>query len=414
MCSKLSSRQQKQLQHDEQQSPNDDDGLRVNAVATIRPLNERMYVGVRYFSDWEGYGCVALRSIPRHTLIHVETAVLRGNQCTVALERHRNGHHKSKEDDVAYLREECRLTEEEIDGLWTLHDQYQGRYKNIPETRNSKRLFGIIYSNAFQDEENGHAYRMYRNAARFNHSCSPNVGYDFDGWTIRMYTTQDVQAGETLCTCYSDVVYHFGRDKRQAYLKGALNFDCACSACHPAHATDGPNNGGGDVDDSEMNVRDAILTGDEHRRRLKEIAMELRGRLGDACPLYDPLFSMSVNKFYKSQNAPAIGTGADTGTKVDIERRREQLREKARLRKLSREIPIGEYDLNLLHQYLDLLEKEGIDHDLLPVYEMAYNVAAGVNCPSKHELAEKCLNLYRLAKGADHPKTRAFNEKMKG
>ena len=229
MCSKLSSRQQQQLQeHDEQQSTNDDDdGLRVNAEATVRPLNERMCVGVRYFSDWEGYGCVALRSIPRHTLIHVETAVLRGNQCTVALERHRNGQHKSKEDDVAYLREECRLSEEEIDGLWALHDQYQGRYKNIPETRNSKRLFGIIYSNAFQNEENGHAYRVYRNAARFNHSCSPNVGYDFDGWTIRMYTTQDVQAGETLCTCYSDVVYHFGREKRQAYLKGALNFDCA-------------------------------------------------------------------------------------------------------------------------------------------------------------------------------------------
>ena len=171
--------------------------------------------------------------------------------------------------------------------------------------------------------------------------------------------------------------------------------------------------GGGDVDDSEKNVRDAILTGDEHRRRLKEIAMELRGRLGDACPLYDPVFSMSVNEFHQ-RHVAAAGAGADTGTKVDIERRREQLREKARLRKLSREIPIGEYDLNLLHQYLDLLEKERVNHDLLPVYEMAYNVAAGVNCPSKHEWAEKCLNLYLLAKGADHPKTRAFNEKMKG
>ena len=414
MCSKLSSRQQQllQQQHDGQQSTNDDDGLRANAAATIRPLNERMYVGVRYFSDWEGYGCVALRSIPRHTLIHVETAVLRGNQCTVALERHRNGRHRSKEDDVAYLREECRLTEEEIDGLWALHDQYQGRYKSIPETRNSKRLFGIIYSNAFQNEENGHAYRVYRNAARFNHSCSPNVGYDFDGWTIRMYTTQDVRAGETLCTCYSDVVYHFGREKRQAYLKGALNFDCACSACHPAHATHNSMCGGG-ADDSEKNVRDAISTGDEHRRRLKENAMELRGRLGPACSLYDAVFSMSVNEFYQ-RHVAAAGMGADTETKVDIERRREQMREKARLRKLSREIPIGEYDLNLIGEYLSLLEEEGIDHDLLPVYELACGVATGVNCPSKHEWAEKCLNLYLLAKGADHPKTRAFREKIDG
>ena len=379
---------------------------------TIRPLNE--CVGVKYFSDWEGYGCVALQNIPKHTLIHMETPILRGNQCAVALAKHRSGEHRCKEDDVKYLMDECRLTEKEIDGLWALHDQYEGRYSGVHEMSDaspgcdSKRLFGLIYSNVFQNVENGHAYRLYRNAARFNHSCSPNVGYDFDDWTIRMYTTREVRAGDTLCTCYSDVVYHFGRVKRRAYLKGALKFDCACSSCHPEHM---PCDDGGA---SELEVKNIEHIGDERRKRLKEIAVELKARLGDACPLYDAVFNISVNEFYKSQNAPASGTGADTATQVDIERRREQLREKARLRKLSREIPIGEYDLNLLHEYLDLLEKEGIDHDLLPVYEMAYDVAAGVHCPSKHEWAEKCLNLYLLAKGADHPKTRAFNEKMKG
>ena len=414
MCSNSSRRQ-----HDGEQgicTSNDDGHAAAEAEAgpkstTIRPLNEHGHVGVQYFSDWEGYGCVALRSIPRHTLIHAETAVLRGNQCTVALERHRNGRHKSWEDDAGYLRDECRLSEEEMEGLWALHDQYQGRYQSIPpETRNSKRLFGIIYSNAFQNVENGHAYRVYRSAARFNHSCSPNVGYDFDGWTIRMYTTRDVQAGETLCTCYSDVVYHFGRDKRQAYLKGALNFDCACSACHPAHSSNITDGG----DDSEKKARDAIQASDEHRRRLKEIAIELRGRLGSTCSLYDSVFSMSVNEYHQRHIASAGVASRDADAKVDIERRREQLREKARLRKLSREIPIGEYDLNLIGEYLDLLEKEGIDHDLLQVYEMAYDVAAGVQCPSKYEWADKCLNLYLLAKGADHPKTRAFHEKVKG
>ena len=142
--------------------------------------------------------------------------------------------------------------------------------------------------------------------------------------------------------------------------------------------------------------------------------MELRGRLGTACSLYDAVFSMSVNEFYQRHVAAAGVASRDAETKVDAERRRERLREKARLRKQSREIPIGEYDLNLLHEYVDLLEKEGIDHDLLPVYEMAHNVAAGANCPSKYEWAEKCLNLYLLAKGADHPKTRAFDEKVKG
>lgn len=410
MCTNSSPRRQRD---GGQGAVSNDDGPAAEATAapppTIQPLNDLGHVGVKYFSDWEGYGCVALRTIPRHTLIHAEMALLRGNQCTVALARHRDGRHKSREDDVAYLREECRLTEEEMDGLWALHDQYQGRYRTIPETTNSKRLFGIIYSNAFQNEENGHAYRVYRHAARFNHSCSPNVGYDFDGWTIRMYTTQDVRAGEALCTCYSDVVYHFGREKRRAYLQGALNFDCACPACHPAHAAHGTHG----LDDSERKVRDAIRVSDEQRKRLKDIAIELRSRLGPACSLYDAVFSMSVNEYHE-RHVAAAGTGADTETKVDTERRREQLREKARLRKLSREIPIGEYDLNLVHEYLDLLEEEGIDHDLLPVYEMAYDVAAGVNCPSKYEWAEKCLNLYLLAKGADHPKTRAFMEKVEG
>ena len=69
-------------------------------------------------------------------------------------------------------------------------------------------------------------------AARLNHSCCPNVGYDFDDdWTVRMYTTRDVQAGEELLDCYSDVVYHPDVAVRRAVLQKRFGFCCTCHVC---------------------------------------------------------------------------------------------------------------------------------------------------------------------------------------
>ena len=215
--------------------------------------SKNQYFSISWFSDWEGYGCVASRDIEKHTLIHIEAPFLKGDQIDQALDRHINGTHSSQLEDKDYLRKHCGKSEEEIDRLWQLHDQYMHRYKD----NNQKRLWGLISSNSFSNHEKNYQKRLYLTTSRFNHSCSPNLGYDFDDWKIRLYTLREIKAGEVLCLSYSDVIYFFPREKRQMYLLGALGFKCACASC---------------------NVIDSTVS-DCNRRRLKQIAMDLKNRL---------------------------------------------------------------------------------------------------------------------------------------
>ena len=216
------------------------------------------YFEVKWFSDWEGYGCVAARDIERYTLIHIETPFIKGDQISNALNLHNNGQLKSKLDDKEYLKHICGKSDEEIERLWQLHDQYQHKYKEQPST---KRLWGIISSNSFENHEKNFQKRLYMTTSRFNHSCSPNVAYEIVGWTIRLYAIREIKAGDTLCISYSDVMYHFPSEKRKKYLLGALNFDCACTAC-----------------DSSIDPATRMKS-DDNRERLKKIAIELKHRV---------------------------------------------------------------------------------------------------------------------------------------
>lgn len=67
--------------------------------------------------------------------------------------------------------------------------------------------------------------------SRFNHSCKPNLGFGFCGWQMRLYSTCNIQSGEELCKCYTDMVYFFNRLERAEYLKNKFNFDCICNGC---------------------------------------------------------------------------------------------------------------------------------------------------------------------------------------
>ena len=220
----------------------------------INQSNASEYFSVKWFSDWEGYGCVALRDINEHTLIHTEEPFLRGPQVCQALDNHVNDVHKSDVDDKEYLKKLCHKSDEEIDHLWQLHDQYMHRYSD----KSKKRLLGVISSNIFSNHEKNYQKRLYLKTSRFNHSCSPNLGYDFDDWRIRIYSLRNIKAGEVLCISYSDVIYYFPREKRRYYLLGALGFKCACDSCS-------------DNFDSTAS--------DENRRRLKQIAIDLKHRL---------------------------------------------------------------------------------------------------------------------------------------
>ncbi len=83
--------------------------------------------------------------------------------------------------------------------------------------------------------------------------------------------------------------------------------------------------------------------------------------------------------------------------------KRVELIERARLRKLSEAIPIGQCDMDLISEYISLLEEERINFDMLPIYKLAYHVSlkAGATRYPPQQWAEKYLELARCAKGFD-------------
>ncbi|KAL7452143.1 hypothetical protein ACHAWC_003867 [Mediolabrus comicus] len=242
----------------------DDDRNKVlNGVEEITQTATKQLFEVKWFSDWEGYGCVASQDITRYTLIHIEEPFIKGDQISNALRLHKSGQLKTQIDDTEYLRHTCGKSDDEIDRLWQLHDQYQHKYNHDVHDSSSgtKRLWGIISSNSFENHEMNFQKRLYLTTSRFNHSCSPNVAYEMIGWTIRLYAIRNIEAGDTLCISYSDVMYHFPLVERKKYLLGALNFDCACNAC-------------------DMSIdEETRMKSDDNRKRLKKIAIELKHRV---------------------------------------------------------------------------------------------------------------------------------------
>jgi hypothetical protein len=90
-------------------------------------------------------------------------------------------------------------------------------------------------------------------------------------------------------------------------------------------------------------------------------------------------------------------------TEEDKLRKRQELMERARLRKLSRGTPIGQCDIDLISEYIALLEEEKINFDMLPIWKLGYHVSvkAGTTAsnPPREYWAEKYLELVRCAKG---------------
>ena len=103
----------------------------------------------------------------------------------------------------------------------------------------------------------------------------------------------------------------------------------------------------------------------------------------------------------------AFSEQSEVGKEVAEEdklRKRAELIERVRLRKLSKTIPIGQYDLDLLSEYITLLEEERINFDMLPIYKLAYHVslkAGTAGNPPQEYWAEKYLELVKCAKGFD-------------
>jgi hypothetical protein len=218
-------------------------------------------------NEYGNQSAYATEFIPKHTLIFAELPALRGGEIEIATLYNENGTHQCRADDDEFLQNNLLgMDESTRASIWELHDQFIDTYtpSNHPlYSPNEKRLLGIIKSNAYHSNDEG-SRGLYPTISRFNHSCKPNVGYGFNGWEMRLYTTSDVQEGEELCTCYSDMVYFHNRLDRGGFLKRKFNFDCICHGC---------NNNGND-DDGEQRLKQS----DTRRERLRFLAEALSQR----------------------------------------------------------------------------------------------------------------------------------------
>jgi hypothetical protein len=74
-----------------------------------------------------------------------------------------------------------------------------------------------------------------------------------------------------------------------------------------------------------------------------------------------------------------------------------------------------QHHFDLILEYLDLLEEEGINHDVSDCYEAAYDIGVFLG---RHDYIEnfdiinKCLTLYEISKGPNHKVTKRFRTKI--
>jgi len=316
--------------------------------------------GISYF------GCFAKKDIPKHTLIHQEEPLLKSNDIWKALEGYESGEHATRQDDDDYLQHSVGLASEQQEQLWKLHDQ----------RHDPPRLMGLIYSNGFSNSDQSREPCLYGGAtSRFNHSCRPNVGMDFSGWTIRLFTSRNISRGEELCLSYNQVIYYHTREERRKVLQNKYRFDCQCAAC--CHEGE---------DDSKTKESD-------HRRlRLRSLAKTLAYRLPDAYFMWDEYFEQRVRDLMGIHDEIDHSTEDTSPTHSESS------------------------SFEMLQEYLELLHQEGMEHDLLQASELAFDLACWQQ-EQDHESslprwARQTMSLYRLHKGSDHLATKTFRAKL--
>jgi SET domain len=387
-------------------------------------------------------GCFARCDIPRHTIIWIETApLLSGELLETALQRHESGQHNSQEDDDMFLQNNDHFTVsiQQRYLLWQMHDQYIPHYRRhrsgsgcgrghppSTTTTTEKRIWGIFYSNAFYNDDM-QCSALYYTASKFNHSCSPNVGYDFDGWNMRLWTTRMVHKGEELLDCYSDVVYHQPIDKRRWYLWTKYQFWCTCPKCRLEDVDDDEEDNTQNDKADQYSTHHHAEQSNNQRMRLQQIAQELYQHVDGAEILYSPALeqevdrimmqedniTMSQNDFY--QDAVVVNEVSKR-----MEQRQQQQQQQQQYSSLSniknnnnnkKKSEPKPRHLDLLLEYLDLLQQEGLDHDTLDVWVLTYELATFLNATHilhHYQVRERCCYFYQLHKGEHHPHTRAF------
>ena len=139
---------------------------------------------------------------------------------------------------------------------------------------------------------------------------------------------------------------------------------------------------------------------DERRGQMKEIAMALSRRIGAAF-LYDKSFDEEVQRL--------------TGEHDEVE---DDSFDWTAPRHTSTALTDGKLkptmdDLLDILEYMRLCQEEGVDHDMLPCVELAFDLATFFK-DGEHmgPLGARCMTMYEVSKGHAHKLTKKFRKKL--
>jgi hypothetical protein len=73
------------------------------------------------------------------------------------------------------------------------------------------------------------------------------------------------------------------------------------------------------------------------------------------------------------------------------------------------------FDLDIILECINILVIEGIDHNMVAMYQFAYEAAHKLNAIDvikEHGFDCMCMSLFEVSKGSDHAATKAFRERL--
>ncbi|BGP54872.1 hypothetical protein JCM8202_003381 [Rhodotorula sphaerocarpa] len=113
-------------------------------------------------------------------------------------------------------------------------EQQRKDFWALANTRNDlPPAYGIFATNAVQTH--GEIGGMFLLLSRFNSSCRPTLSrpaWDPESRSTKLYALRDIDAGEELNWTYLNVTFEFkGVEARREEMRQVFHFDCCCVAC---------------------------------------------------------------------------------------------------------------------------------------------------------------------------------------
>jgi hypothetical protein len=198
--------------------------------------------------EGRGYGWVAMRDLPRGTIVLREApiAALRASALHEYIDTQshsrqspRTAMRESQWNDAQWWPSATQASEDVIACVAELEfakcaDHEKQKWMSLADsfsTPPTKLPGNIIRSNAFTQVETGDNL-LYEHMSRANHSCTPNMCRHFVGDILIASLTQDVCKGEEMVISYlSDSNLEKDTETRRGLLRSRFNFICTCERC---------------------------------------------------------------------------------------------------------------------------------------------------------------------------------------